>query len=37
PNPGFTQAFAPNERLRQVRFPTDGLGQGPEAVAVKDG
>lgn len=37
PNPGFTQAFAPNERLRQVRFPTDGLGQGPEDVAVKDG
>lgn len=37
PDPGFTQAFAPNDRLRQVRFFDFGLGQGPEDVAVKDG
>jgi sugar lactone lactonase YvrE len=37
PNPGFTQAFAPNDRLRQVRFFDFGLGQGPEDVTVKDG
>lgn len=37
PNAGFTQAFAPNELLRQVRFMDYALGQGPEDVTVKDG
>lgn len=37
PNQGFTQAFAPNELLRQVRFMDNALGQGPEDVTVKDG
>ncbi len=37
PNPGFTQAFAPNVALRQARFADNGLGKGPEDVAVKDG
>lgn len=37
PNAGFTGPFAPNDRLRQVRFGDTGLGLGPEDVTVKDG
>ena len=37
PNAGFTQAFAPNEFLRKIRFMDFALGQGPEDVTIKDG